>query len=119
MKITAVTVEITPEPKAHPVRDAIQLRDRDGLTRVRIDTDEGVSGVSTTYFGRVESSPAVLAKIVTEQLAPAIIGAGWTAGGSRSRWRADGLSRDRAAATEVQLVDGCYPLPAGAGLSSW
>jgi L-alanine-DL-glutamate epimerase-like enolase superfamily enzyme len=74
MKITAVTVEVTSEPKAHPVRDAIQLLDRNGVTKVRIDTDEGISGVSTTYFGRVESSPAVLAKIVTDQLAPAIIG---------------------------------------------
>jgi L-alanine-DL-glutamate epimerase-like enolase superfamily enzyme len=74
MKITAVTVEVTSAPKAHPVRDAIQLLDRNGVTRVRIDTDEGISGVSTTYFGRVESSPAVLAKIVTDQLAPAIIG---------------------------------------------
>jgi len=74
MKITDITVEIRSEAKAHPVRDAIQLLDRNGQTKVRIDTDEGVSGVSTTYFGRVESSPAVLAKIVTEQLAPAIIG---------------------------------------------
>jgi L-alanine-DL-glutamate epimerase-like enolase superfamily enzyme len=62
------------EPKAHAVRDAIQLLDRNGQTRVRIDTDEGVSGVSTTYFGRVASSPAVLAQIITEQLAPAIVG---------------------------------------------
>jgi L-alanine-DL-glutamate epimerase-like enolase superfamily enzyme len=74
MKITAVTVEVTSEPKAHPVRDAIQLLDRDGLTRVRIDTDEGVRGVSTTYFGRVESSPAILGKLIEEQFAPAIVG---------------------------------------------
>ncbi|HWD82495.1 MAG TPA: mandelate racemase/muconate lactonizing enzyme family protein [Kribbella sp.] len=74
MKITGVHVEVTSKPKAHPVRDAIQLLDRDGVTRVRIDTDEGVSGESTTYFGRVESSPAVLGKIVQEQLAPAIVG---------------------------------------------
>ncbi|MGY4766049.1 mandelate racemase/muconate lactonizing enzyme family protein [Kribbella sp. CWNU-51] len=74
MKITDISVEVVSEPKAHAVRDAIQLLDRNGQTRVRIDTDEGVSGVSTTYFGRVASSPAVLAKIITEQLAPAIIG---------------------------------------------
>ncbi|MGZ0145607.1 mandelate racemase/muconate lactonizing enzyme family protein [Kribbella sp. WER1] len=74
MKITSVHVDVTSEPKAHPVRDAIQLLDRDGVTRVRIDTDEGVSGESTTYFGRVESSPAVLAKIVRDQLGPAIVG---------------------------------------------
>ncbi|TDW22333.1 mandelate racemase/muconate lactonizing enzyme family protein [Kribbella kalugense] len=74
MKITDISVDITSEPKAHAVRDAIQLLDRNGQTRVRIDTDEGVSGVSTTYFGRVESSPAVLAKLITEQLAPEVIG---------------------------------------------
>ena len=74
MKITDVSVEVVSKEKAHAVRDAIQLLDRDGHTRVRIDTDEGVSGVSDTYFGRVASSPAVLAQIVTEQLAPAIIG---------------------------------------------
>jgi L-alanine-DL-glutamate epimerase-like enolase superfamily enzyme len=74
MKITGVSVEVVSEPKAHAVRDAIQLLDRDGQTTVTIDTDEGVSGVSMTYFGRVESSPAVLGKIVTEQLAPAILG---------------------------------------------
>jgi L-alanine-DL-glutamate epimerase-like enolase superfamily enzyme len=74
MKITDISVEVVSEPKAHAVRDAIQLLDRNGQTRVRIDTDEGVSGVSTTYFGRVASSPAVLAQIITEQLAPAIVG---------------------------------------------
>jgi L-alanine-DL-glutamate epimerase-like enolase superfamily enzyme len=74
MKITEISVQVVSKPKAHAVRDAIQLLDRDGHTRVRIDTDEGVSGVSNTYFGRVESSPAVLAQIVSEQLAPAIIG---------------------------------------------
>ncbi|MFG1813915.1 mandelate racemase/muconate lactonizing enzyme family protein [Kribbella sp. NPDC049174] len=74
MKITEISVQVVSKPKAHAVRDAIQLLDRDGHTRVRIDTDEGVSGVSNTYFGRVASSPAVLAQIVTEQLAPAIVG---------------------------------------------
>jgi L-alanine-DL-glutamate epimerase-like enolase superfamily enzyme len=74
VKITDISVEVVSEPKAHAVRDAIQLLDRNGQTRVRIDTDEGVSGVSTTYFGRVASSPAVLAQIITEQLAPAIVG---------------------------------------------
>ncbi|HZX01999.1 mandelate racemase/muconate lactonizing enzyme family protein, partial [Kribbella sp.] len=74
MKITAVHVDVASEPKAHPVRDAIQLLDRDGVTRVRIETDEGVSGESTTYFGRVESSPAVLAHVIEDQLAPVIVG---------------------------------------------
>ncbi|MGW6276450.1 mandelate racemase/muconate lactonizing enzyme family protein [Kribbella sp. NPDC055071] len=74
MKIKEISVEVVSEAKSHAVRDAIQLLDRNGQTRVRIDTDEGVSGVSTTYFGRVASSPAILARIITEQLAPAIVG---------------------------------------------
>jgi L-alanine-DL-glutamate epimerase-like enolase superfamily enzyme len=74
MKITEISVEVVSEPKAHAVRDAIQLLDRNGHTRVRIDTDEGISGVSDTYFGRVASSPGVLGRLITEQLAPAIVG---------------------------------------------
>lgn len=74
MKITDVRVGVTSRAKTHPVRDALQLLDRDGVATVTIETDDGVSGVSTTYFGRVASSPDVLAKIVTEQLAPEIIG---------------------------------------------
>src|SRR3977135_2958266 len=74
VKITGVRVEVTSKPKSHAVRDALQVLDRDGHTLVTIETDEGVTGVSDTYFGRVTSSPAVLAKIITDQLAPAIIG---------------------------------------------
>lgn len=74
MKITKVEVSITSELKDHPVRDAIQLLDRNGRTTVTIETDEGVSGRSTIYFGREEHSPAVLAMIIERQLAPVIIG---------------------------------------------
>ena len=74
MKITRVEVASSAEPKRHPVRDALQLLDYDGVTTVTIHTDDGVTGSSRTYFGRVPSSPAVLAKIIDDQLAPAIIG---------------------------------------------
>ncbi|QGN33688.1 mandelate racemase/muconate lactonizing enzyme family protein [Microlunatus sp. Gsoil 973] len=74
MKITNVEVTSSSEPKQHPVRDALQLLDRNGVTSVTITTDEGISGSSRTYFGRLASSPDVLAKIITDQLAPAIIG---------------------------------------------
>jgi len=74
MKITDVSVEIRSVAKLHPIRDAIQLLDRDGHCVVTIHTDEGIEGVSDTYFGRVASSPAILAKVITEQLAPAILG---------------------------------------------
>ncbi len=74
MQITRVTVEFSSEPKAHPVRDALQLLDRDGSCTVRVETDDGIVGESRTYFGRVASSPGLLAAIVTEQLGPAVIG---------------------------------------------
>ncbi len=74
MKITSVDVVFTAEPKTHAVRDAIQLLDRNGTCRVTIHTDEGVSGTSSTYFGRVAASPAVLAHLIESELVPEIIG---------------------------------------------
>jgi L-alanine-DL-glutamate epimerase-like enolase superfamily enzyme len=74
VKITNVSVEFSSTAKKHAIRDAIQVLDRDGHCKLRIETDEGYVGLSDTYFGRVASSPAVLANIVSEQLSPAIIG---------------------------------------------
>jgi L-alanine-DL-glutamate epimerase-like enolase superfamily enzyme len=74
MKITRVEVTHTSAAKAHPVRDAIQVLDRNGTTRVTIHTDDGVSGSSDTYFGRVAASPAVLAHLIEGELAPEIVG---------------------------------------------
>ncbi|MGF9762331.1 mandelate racemase/muconate lactonizing enzyme family protein [Microvirga sp. 0TCS3.31] len=74
MRITNVSVEISSVAKKRAIRDAIQILDQDGHCKVRIETDEGFVGLSNTYFGRVASSPAVLAKIITEQLGPAIVG---------------------------------------------
>jgi L-alanine-DL-glutamate epimerase-like enolase superfamily enzyme len=74
VKITNVSVEFSSTAKKHAIRDAIQVLDRDGHCKLRIETDEGYVGLSDTYFGRVASSPAVLANIVGEQLGPAIIG---------------------------------------------
>jgi L-alanine-DL-glutamate epimerase-like enolase superfamily enzyme len=74
MKITRVEVTHTSAPKPHAVRDAIQLLDRNGATQVTIHTDEGVSGSSDTYFGRVAASPAVLAHLIEGELGPEIVG---------------------------------------------
>jgi L-alanine-DL-glutamate epimerase-like enolase superfamily enzyme len=74
MKITKVVVEARSEAKEHPIRDAIQVLDRNGVTMIKIETDDGVTGQSAVYFGREPGSPGVLAKIITDQLAPAIIG---------------------------------------------
>jgi L-alanine-DL-glutamate epimerase-like enolase superfamily enzyme len=74
MKITNVRVEVRSAAKPHPIRDALQLLDRDGHCDLTIQTDEGIEGTSSTYFGRVASSPDILAKVILEQLAPAIQG---------------------------------------------
>jgi len=73
MKITRVEVSHRSEAKTHAVRDAIQVLDRNGATHVTIHTDEGISGSSDTYFGRVAASPAVLAHLIEGELAPEII----------------------------------------------
>ena len=74
MKITRVEVSHQSAAKPHPVRDAIQLLDRNGVTSVTIHTDEGISGSSDTYFGRVAASPALLGALIEHELAPEIIG---------------------------------------------
>lgn len=74
MKITHIDVEFTSVAKHRPIRDALQILDRNGSTRVTIHTDDGISGTSDTYFGRVAASPSVLAALVRDELAPEIIG---------------------------------------------
>ena len=51
MKITNVlaSAEIA-APRPNPIRDALQLLDGGGVVRVRIETDSGVAGESTTSF---------------------------------------------------------------------
>lgn len=74
MHITRIEVTHQSAAKPHPVRDAIQLLDRNGTTRVTIHTDEGITGSSDTYFGRVAASPSLLAALIEQELAPEIIG---------------------------------------------
>lgn len=74
MKITRVTATATTERRSAPIRDALQELDTRGYTQITIETGDGVSGVSTTYFGRVERSPHVLALLVNEVLGPALLG---------------------------------------------
>lgn len=73
MKITRVTATASAERRSAPIRDALQELDTRGYTQITIESDN-VSGVSTTYFGRVERSPYVLALLVNEVLGPALIG---------------------------------------------
>lgn len=74
MKITRVSATATSTRRATPIRDALQVLDTRGITHITIESSEGVSGVSSTYFGRVDKAPDVLAHLVNDVLGPAIIG---------------------------------------------
>ena len=52
MKITAVSATAESRRRPTPIRDALQSLDTDGTCRVVIQTGEGVSGSSSTFFGR-------------------------------------------------------------------
>lgn len=79
MKISriAVTFDVAP-PRDRPISDALQVLDGGGNIQVRIEATDGirdvVAGTSSTGFGRLRSAPAILAKILEEELAPEIIG---------------------------------------------
>jgi len=74
MKITRVTATAETAWKNAPIRDALQTLDTNGQVRVRIETNEGVSGESSTYFGRVHAAPKVLALLIEEAMGPEITG---------------------------------------------
>src|SRR6185437_15233959 len=75
MKITNVlaSAEIA-APRPNPIRDALQLLDGGGVVRVRIETDSGVAGESTTSFGRLRGAVTVLATMIDQELAPEVVG---------------------------------------------
>ncbi len=74
MKITRVTATAEAAYKDAPIRDALQTLDTNGQVRVRIETDEGISGESSTYFGRVYAAPKVLALLINDAMGPEIAG---------------------------------------------
>jgi L-alanine-DL-glutamate epimerase-like enolase superfamily enzyme len=74
MKITRVVAEGESRRRPSPVRDALQTLDTHGACRVTIETDAGISGRASIGFGRLEAGPAVLAYVINEELAPAVVG---------------------------------------------
>jgi L-alanine-DL-glutamate epimerase-like enolase superfamily enzyme len=48
--------------------------DGGGVVRVRVESDDGVAGVSETPFGRLRGAVKVLAALINEELAPEIVG---------------------------------------------
>lgn len=74
MKVTKVTATSEVQHRDEPMRDALQLLDTRGTCHITVETDQGVSGLSSIYFGRGAAAPGVLAKLINEELAPEVVG---------------------------------------------
>jgi L-alanine-DL-glutamate epimerase-like enolase superfamily enzyme len=74
MKVTQVTATAKTGRRERPMRDALQTLDTTGHTLIEIQSDSGVVGKSTIYFGRIEAGPRVLSQLVNEVLGPAVVG---------------------------------------------
>ena len=74
LKITSITATATSRRRAQPIRDALQTLDTDSTCNVTIETDAGVRGTSSTFFGRGEHSASILAHLIEDALAPLVIG---------------------------------------------
>ncbi len=74
MQVTAVRARAESKPRPKPMRDALQTLDTLGACLIEIDTDAGVTGTASIYFGRVANGPAVLAHFVNDILGPAVVG---------------------------------------------
>ncbi len=75
MKITDLKIEITrrkPDPK--PKRDALQALPGSGSVRVIIHTDDGITGVGESGFGRIAGAPDALAAVIEHELKPIVMG---------------------------------------------
>jgi L-alanine-DL-glutamate epimerase-like enolase superfamily enzyme len=75
MKITRLTARAESRPRPRPVRDALQTLDTHGACRVTLETSEGITGGATIGFGRLDAAPAILARLIEDELAPAVVGA--------------------------------------------
>jgi L-alanine-DL-glutamate epimerase-like enolase superfamily enzyme len=74
MKITNVTATAESRRRPNPIQDALQSLDTEGVCRVIIETSEGMSGRSAISFGRGERTPDILAHLINDELAPAVVG---------------------------------------------
>ncbi len=74
MRITRVVAEAESRRRPQPIRDALQVLDMHGTCRVSVETDEGVTGQAAIAFGRLDPAPALLARLIDEELAPAVVG---------------------------------------------
>ncbi len=74
MKITRVIATAESRPRANPIHEALQVLDTHGMCRVTVETSEGITGNSSIFFGRRDAAPAILAHLINDELAPAVVG---------------------------------------------
>ena len=74
MKVTRVSATAESRGRSEPLRDALQSLDTQGSCNVTIETDEGIAGRASIFFGRLDAAPALLARLIDDELAPAVVG---------------------------------------------
>ncbi len=74
MHITRVTATAESRRRGAPLRDALQALDTEGTCRVTVETGDGMAGSATIFFGRLDAAPAILAHLINDELAPAVVG---------------------------------------------
>lgn len=74
MKIVEVSAQAISQPRATPMRDALQTLDQAGHCQVTIRSDSGHVGRADLYTGRVAAAPAIQAALINEVLGPAVLG---------------------------------------------
>lgn len=74
MKVTRVLATAESRRRENPARDALQTLDTHGVCRVTVETTEGINGHGSIGFGRLDAAPAVLAHLINDELAPAVVG---------------------------------------------
>jgi L-alanine-DL-glutamate epimerase-like enolase superfamily enzyme len=74
MIVTSVKATAQMVRRERPIRDALQTLDTQGHTLIEIESDAGVMGKASIYFGRIDAGPAILAQLVNEVLGPAVVG---------------------------------------------
>ncbi len=75
MKITQIDVATHPgRPNPNPIKDALQSLPGSGSVQVTVHTDEGISGVGSSGFGRIAGAPEALAAVIEHELKPVVMG---------------------------------------------
>jgi len=61
------------DPNPNPIRDAIQILPGIGNVAVKVTTEDGISGMGSVYFGRIEGSLDALKSFIEQILKPIVL----------------------------------------------